>query len=374
VSPALVVCRPLQRELMHTLVPVFEDLLAGWDGEEIITRYDRPTETWMFVGVHSTVLGPAMGGTRMKAYAAPGDGLGDVLRLSQAMTFKQAAAHLPYGGGKAVLAVPSVPPPGSSARREILLRYAALVDSLHGTYVTAADMNTGAPDMDVIGERTKHLLGRSRERGGSGDPAPGTALGVFHGIRSAWRHVSGAAELDGVVVLVQGVGSVGDRLADHLGEAGAQLLIADVDAGRAEKTAERVGGEVIQPDSVIGTACDVFAPCAAGGVLTPETIPRLACRVVAGAANNQLGSGDDAALLARRGILYAPDYVINAGGVIHLAGYETLGWGEAMMQARLAGIGETLAGIFATADADGVTTAEAADRLALERLAAGTSA
>ena len=151
------------------------------------------------------------------------------------------------------------------------------------------------------------------------------------------------------------------------------ICSADVDAGRAEKTAERVGGEVIQPDSAIGTACDVFAPCAAGGVLTPETIPRLACRVVAGAANNQLGSGDDAALLARRGILYAPDYVINAGGVIHLAGYETLGWGEAMMQARLAGIGETLAGIFATADADGVTTAEAADRLALERLAAGTS-
>jgi len=342
-------------------VPVFEDLLAGWDGEEIVTRYDRPTETWMFVGVHSTVLGPAMGGTRIKAYAAPGDGLGDVLRLSQAMTFKQAAARLPYGGGKAVLAVPSVPPPGSSARREILLRYAALVDSLHGTYVTAADMNTGAPDMDVIGERTKHVLGRSRDRGGSGDPAPGTALGVFHGIRSAWRHVTGSAELDGVVVLVQGVGSVGDRLADHLGEAGAHLLLADVDEGRAEKTAERLGGGIIPPDSVIGTACDVFAPCAAGGVLTPETIPRLACRVVAGAANNQLG------------ILYAPDYVINAGGVIHLAGYETLGWDEAMMQARLAGIGETLAGIFATADADGITTAEAADRLALARLAAGAS-
>src|SRR5437899_11982906 len=207
---------------MHTLSSVFEDLLAGWDGEEIVTRYDGPTETWMFVGVHSTVLGPAMGGTRMKAYAAPGDGLGDVLRLCQAMTFKQAAAHLPYGGGKAVLAVPSVPPPGSSARREILLRYAALVDSLHGTYVTAADMNTGAPDMDVIGERTKHVLGRSRERGGSGDPARGTALGVCHGIRSAWRHVSGAAELDGVVVLVQGVGPVGDLTAAHFCGAGSR--------------------------------------------------------------------------------------------------------------------------------------------------------
>ena len=121
----------------------FEDVLADWDGEEVVVRFNEPTQTWMFIGVHSTVLGPAMGGTRMKAYAAPGDGLSDVLRLSQAMTFKQAAAHLPYGGGKAVLAVPTVPPPGSSARREILLRYAALVDSLHGTYVTAADMNTG---------------------------------------------------------------------------------------------------------------------------------------------------------------------------------------------------------------------------------------
>ena len=348
----------------------FEDVLAGWDGEEVVARFDGPTETWMFIGVHSTVLGPAMGGTRMKAYAAPGDGLSDVLRLSQAMTFKQAAAHLPYGGGKAVLAVPTVPPPGSSARREILLRYAALVDSLRGTYVTAADMNTGAPDMDVIGERTTHVLGRSRERGGSGDPAAGTALGVFHGIRAAWRYASGSADLDGTAILVQGAGSVGDRLADHLAEAGADVLIADVDEGRAEKTADRVGGTVVGPESVVGTACDVFAPCAAGSVLTPQTIPRLACRVVAGAANNQLGTSEDAALLAQRGILYAPDYVINAGGVIHLAGYETLGWDEARMRARLAGIGETLAGIFGTADAERITTVEAADRLALARLAA----
>ena len=355
---------------MHTLSSVFEDLLSTWDGEEMVARYDGPTETWMFVGVHSTLLGPAMGGTRMKAYAAPGDGLSDVLRLSQAMTLKQAVADLPYGGGKAVLAVPRVPAPGSSARREVLLRYAALVDSLHGTYVTAADMNTGAADMDVIGERTTHVLGRSRDGGGAGDPASGTALGVFHGIRSAWRHANGSADLDGVAVLVQGVGSVGDRLADHLGEAGATVLVADIDEGRAEKTAQRVGGAAVEPASVIGTASEVFAPCAAGAVLTRETIPRLACRVVAGAANNQLGSEEDAALLAQRGILYAPDYVINAGGVIHLAGYETLGWDEATMHARLAGIGETLAGIFETADTDGITTAEAADRLALARLAA----
>jgi leucine dehydrogenase len=327
----------------------------------------------MFVGVHSTVLGPAMGGTRMKIYTQPEDGLRDVLRLSAAMSYKQAAAGVPYGGGKAVLAVPEVPPPGSSERRTLLLRYAALVDSLHGTYVTAADMNTAAPDMDVIGERTGHVLGRSRERGGAGDPAPGTALGVFHGIRSTWRYVTGSPELSGVRVLIQGVGSVGDRLADHLEEAGAIVLAADVDRARAEKTAERVGGSVIDADDVIGTACDVYTPCATGAVLTSDTIPRLACRVVAGAANNQLGEPDDAALLQQRGILYAPDYVINAGGVIHLAGYETLGWDDAMMQARLAGIGETLLQLYRTSEDEGITTAEAADRLARARIEAGAS-
>jgi glutamate dehydrogenase/leucine dehydrogenase len=352
----------------------FEDLLAAWDGEDAVVRFDGPTGTWMFVGVHSTVLGPAMGGTRMKAYDAPEDGLRDVLRLSAAMSSKQATAGVPYGGGKAVLAVPEVPPPGSSERRELLLRYAALVDSLHGTYVTAADMNTGSSDMDVIGERTTHVLGRSRDHGGSGDPAPGTALGVFHGIRSTWRHVTGSPDLSGVTVLIQGVGSVGDRLADHLAETGASVVAADVDPIRAEKTAERVGGAVVDADAVIGTTSDVFAPCATGAVLTSGTIPKLACRVVAGAANNQLGDPEDAALLQRRGILYAPDYVINAGGVIHLAGYETLGWDDAMMQARLAGIGETLLGLYRTAEDEGITTAEAADRLARARIEAAESA
>jgi leucine dehydrogenase len=349
---------------------VFEDVLARWDGEEVAVRFDEPTRTWMFVGVHSTALGPAMGGTRMKTYPQPEDGLKDVLRLSSAMSYKQAAAGTPYGGGKAVLAVPSVPAPGSSDRRTILLRYAALVDSLGGTYVTAADMNTAAPDMDVIAERTTHVLGRSRDRGGAGDPAPGTALGLFHGIRSTWHHLTGSPDLSGVGVLIQGVGSVGDRLADHLHEAGATVLAADVDPARAEKTAERVGGSVVDADAVIGTVCDVYAPCATGAVLNAETIPKLACRVVAGAANNQLGEPKDAALLAQHGILYAPDYVINAGGVIHLAGYETLGWDDAMMRARLAGIGETLLQLYRTSEDEGITTAEAADRLARARIEA----
>jgi leucine dehydrogenase len=349
---------------------VFDDALRSWDGEEVVIRFDPPSGAWMFVGVHSTVLGPAMGGTRMKPYAAPEEALRDALRLSAAMTMKQAAARLPYGGGKAVIAVSPVPPTGSPERRAVLLRYATLVEALHGTYVTAADMNTAEADMDVIGERTSHVLGRSRGNGGSGDPADGTAVGVFHGIVASCRHAFGTAELGGRTVLVQGAGAVGGRLAELLREAGAAILIADVDRARAARIAETTGGSVVHPDSVIGTPCDVYAPCATGAVLTGGTIPGLACRVVAGAANNQLGDGADAELLRARGILYAPDFVINAGGVLHLAGSETFGWDEAALTAHLAGIGTTLEGIFREADRDGISTTAVAERLAHERIAA----
>ena len=331
-------------------------------------RFDEPSGAWMFVGVHSTVLGPAMGGTRLKAYPAPTDALTDVLRLSGAMTLKQAAAALPYGGGKAVLAVPSVPAPGSPEREALLRRYADIVDALGGTYVTAADMNTGQADMDVVGERTTHVLGRSRERGGSGDPAPSTAVGVFHGIVASLAHAFGSHAVEGRTVLVQGVGAVGGRLAELLTDAGAAVLVSDVDPVRAQAKAEQIGARVIAPDRVVGTVCDVYAPCATGGVLDAAAIPALRCRVVAGAANNQLATAEDAARLRDADILYAPDYVINAGGVIHLAGHETLGWDEAAVAARLAGIGRTLADVFAEADGSGITTAEAADRLARARL------
>jgi leucine dehydrogenase len=349
---------------------MFEELLEAWDGEEVAVRFDRDTGTWMFVCVHDTTLGPGMGGTRVKVYATPHDALADGLRLSAAMTVKQAAADLPYGGGKAVLAVPEVYPAGSSERNEILRRYAALVESLHGTYVTAADMNTGQADMDVIGEVTDHVLGRSPERGGAGDPAVGTAVGVFHAIRATARRAFGTDDLSGRTVLIQGVGAVGGRLADHLRDAGATLVVADLIAQRAEDVAVRTGATVIDDDEVIGAPCDVFAPCATGGVLSEDTIPKLACAVVAGAANNQLATPEDADRLAAAGILYAPDYVVNSGGVIWLAGYETLGWDEARMQARLAGIDGVLSDVFATAERDGITPAAAADRLAADRIAA----
>jgi glutamate dehydrogenase/leucine dehydrogenase len=347
---------------------MFEDLIRGWDGEHVIARFDEPSRTWMLVGVHSTVLGPAMGGTRMKAYRSAGEGLHDVLRLSQAMTMKQAAAGLDFGGGKAVLAVAEVPAPGSPQRRELLLRYGDLVDSLGGSYVTAADMNTGEADLDVIGERTSHVLGRSVACGGSGSSAGATALGVFHGIRATVRRAFGEDDLAGRHVLVQGVGAVGSRLAALLHEAGASLTVADLDGERAATIAESLGAASATTHHVFDTECDVFSPCATGALLSAESIPLLRCRVVAGAANNQLATSWDADRLHARGILYAPDYVINAGGVIHLAGYERLGWDDARMTARLEGIGETLTGLFDRAEREGITPAAAADRLATERI------
>jgi len=349
---------------------VFEELIDGWDGEATCIRHDAATGAWMFVCVHSTVLGPAMGGTRMKVYPSPHDALADGLRLAQAMSMKQAAADLPFGGGKAVLAVPSIPAPGSAERRDLLLRYAGLVDALHGTYVTAADMNTGPADLDVVRERTPHVMGTSPERGGAGDSGEGTAIGVFHAIRASVAHAFGDPSLEGRTVLVQGVGSVGGRLARLLADAGARLVLADVDAPRASALANELGAVTVAAEAAASTPCDVYAPCATGGVLNEETIPRLACRVVAGAANNQLASAEDGVRLADAGILYAPDYVANAGGVIHLAGSETLGWDEGQLAARLAGIGGTLAMVFASAERDGVTPAEAADRLALARIEA----
>lgn len=352
----------------------FDELLAAWDGEEVVVHRDQPTDSWMLIGVHSTVLGPAMGGTRMTSYPRPGDALDDVLRLSDAMTWKQALADVPFGGGKAVVAVRDVPRRGSPERRALLLRYAELIDSLHGTYVTAADMNTGEEDMNTIGERTTHVLGRSRGRGGSGDPGAATALGVFHGIEATIRHVDGTDDLTGRRVLVQGLGSVGSKLAEHLRDAGATLLVADVDATRAERIAGELGATPVPPQEVVATACDVLAPCATGRVLTETTIRHLRCRIVAGAANNQLGVPADGERLRDAGIVYAPDFVINAGGVIHLAGYERLGWDDATMAKRLEAIGDTLEDVYESAARDGISTAAAADRMARARVEAARTA
>jgi leucine dehydrogenase len=282
------------------------------------------------------------------------------------MTLKQAAANLPYGGGKAVLAVDAIPV--GDERRTHFTRYAELVNSMGGTYVTAADMNTGEADMDVVGETSAHVLGRSRAAGGSGDPAPSTAKGVFHGILATARRRFDGRDIAGMRVAIQGVGAVGLPLAELLHDAGADLVLADPNQDRVAATAERLGCETMRPEDVIGAECDVFAPCATGGVIAADSVPKLRCAVVAGAANNQLATSDAAELLRDAGILYAPDFVINAGGVIHLAGHETLGWDAAKMASRLEAIGETLTDVFDAADRDGITTDAAARRLAQARI------
>jgi leucine dehydrogenase len=345
---------------------VLEDLIRSWDGEEVVVRFDEPSGTWMFVCIHSTRRGAAGGGTRMKTYAGPADALADAMRLSAAMTLKMAAVDMPFGGGKAVLAVPASI--GGEERRGLLLRYADLVASLRGTFNTGPDVNTSVADMDVIGERCHYVFCRSEERGGSGDPGPYTARGVFHGIRASVRHVFGSDSLDGRVVLVQGVGDVGAPLAQQLASAGARVLISDVVAEHVRSLAEHIGAEVVPPEEAIGVECDVYAPCALGGTLSAETIPRLRCRVVAGSANNQLDDLDDAERLRTAGILYAPDFVINAGGVLYALGVEHLGWTRDTIAERLAGVGGTLAEIYRRADAEGITTQAAAERLARARL------
>jgi leucine dehydrogenase len=336
----------------------FQQLLTGWDGQQVAVRYDTDFDTWMFIGVHSTADGHSGGGTRMATYNAPEDGLADALKLSAAMTRKFAVCNVSMGGGKAVLAVPSLPT--GDARTELLHRYGDFIASLNGLYATAPDVNTSERDMDTIGERTEHVFCKSVANGGSGSTAPATAVGVFHGIRASVRHALDS-DLDGVKVLVQGFGAVGSLLAQQLQAAGAEVLASDIDPSRID------GFTAVDPADVIGTECDVYAPCALGGTITAETVERLRCRIVAGAANNQLAAPELADRLHERGILYAPDYVINSGGVLHGTGLELLGWDAERLDEALRGLGDTLLELY---DDDARSPVHAAEALVARRRAA----
>jgi leucine dehydrogenase len=336
---------------------VFEELFERWDGEEAVVRYDHESGAWMFVCVHSTVLGPAGGGTRMRVYPSPLDGLADAMRLSRAMTVKMAGANLERGGGKAVLAVPELP--SGEPRRALLRRYGDLVASLGGTYRTAGDMNISPADLDVVRERCEWVYGTT---GGGGNSARGTAIAVHAGLQASTEHVFGSPDLRGRSVLVQGAGAVGADLIRLLQADGAEVLVSDVDDDRARAT----GATVVPPGNVYGTECDVYSPCAIGGTLNGGTIQRLRCRIVGGSANNQLAEPEDAHRLHERGILYAPDFIINAGGVIQLVGLEDRGWDEDELQRNLRAVGDTLREIYRR----GGDPADAAEALAAERIAA----
>lgn len=343
-----------------------ERVIEGWNGEQVVVRFDAPTRSWIFICIHSRRLGPAAGGTRMKVYGSTADALRDGTRLAEGMTVKMAAAGFSFGGGKCVVAVPALLQ--GAERDELFRRYAETVASLGGSFWTGCDMNTTPSDLDVMAERCRYVFGRSVANGGSGEPGPITARGVFYGIRATIEHAFGAPSLEGRTALVQGVGSVGARLAELLSKAGAEVLVSDLAADRAAELAERVEARVVPPEHALATECDLYAPCATGGTLSAETIPQLRCRVVAGSANNQLATPADADRLRERGILYAPDFVINAGGVFHNVGIEALGWDDAGVERALQGIGDTLTTVFQRSEAEGVSTAHAAVALAQSRL------
>lgn len=345
-----------------------EDLITSWDGETVATHRDRATGTLMFICVHSTRLGPAAGGTRMKHYAAPADALRDCMRLAEAMSLKFASVQFPHGGGKAVISLPGPEIPQGDARRRLMREYGAFVDSLGGLYSAAPDMNTSSADMDVIGEVTSHVFCRSEGAGGAGDTAPDTAVGVLHGIRAVSRYAFGSDDLSRRTVLVQGAGGVGGHLIDLLQEADATVIAADVDPRRSESLREK-GVRTVPAGEALTTPCDVLSPCAVGGVLNERTIPGLQCRAIAGGANNQLEGPADGERLRSRGIPYAPDFVINAGGVLHGGGLEELHWTRGELDSRLAAIGDAVYAILERAERDGISTDAAARRIAMARLA-----
>lgn len=339
------------------------------DHETVAFCRDAASGLSAIIAVHDTRLGPAIGGCRMWPYATPHDALTDALRLSRGMTYKNALAGLDNGGGKAVI----IADPKTDKTPALLRAFGAHVDRLGGVYRTAEDVGITAEDMEVVGTVTEFALGT--EKTGLGDPSPYTALGVFSGIRAALRHRFATDALSGLTVCVKGLGNVGYRLCGHLHAAGARLIVSDVFAPAVDRAVAAFGAAMIAPDDAHAADCDVFAPCALGGGLNQHTIPDIRAGIVAGAANNQLAADADGERLTARGILYAPDYVINAGGVISIALADP-NTSAAAMRNRVSTIGDTLAEIFARADATASPTNRIADSIAEERLnaAGGTPA
>ncbi|HKP60936.1 MAG TPA: Glu/Leu/Phe/Val dehydrogenase dimerization domain-containing protein [Polyangiales bacterium] len=293
---------------------IFDSMSTYGYGEAHLVR-DEQVRLRAVVAIHDSRRGPALGGCRFVSYMNEEAAVTDALRLARAMTFKAALAGLPHGGGKSVILAPS----GEFDRPALLTRFAAFVDALGGRYITAEDAGTSLSDMELMRARTKHVVGLPVERGGSGDPSPFTALGVRRGIEACVELALGKRGLEGVHVAVQGVGNVGYHLCKELSAAGARITCSDVREELAERAGKEFGAKVVPAAEIHRVACDVYAPCALGGAINDRTLPQLQCKIVAGAANNQLASDDCGNILHSRGVLYAPDYAINAGGLINVA-------------------------------------------------------
>jgi len=341
------------------------------EGYEMVKMAEDPAVGFRaIIAVHDTSLGRALGGCRMWPYASMEEGLKDVLRLARGMTYKSAVARTGLGGGKSVLF-------GDSATERTAERFRAMgefVESFGGKYITAEDVGTSVADMEWIREKTQWVTGRSREDGGSGDPSPYTALGTFLGIRAYVEETLKKDDLQGVRVAIQGVGHVGIYLGQKLRDAGCVLTICDINREKVEAAAKELGASVCDPDEVYSRDVDVYAPCALGAVVNDKTIPEFKCRIIAGAANNVLAEPRHGDELRQRRIRYAPDYVINAGGVINVA-CEFLpgGYDEAVSLKKIDGIYDTLKAILRISDEKDISTAVAANHLAEEILAEAKS-
>ena len=343
------------------------DRMDAEDHEQVVFCADRAAGLKALIAIHDTTLGPALGGIRMRAYASEAEAVTDALRLAQAMTFKAALAGLDYGGGKAVVIGDH-----TTTQREALFRaLGRAIESLAGRYIPTEDMGTTTADIEWVRKESRFGVGRDEVFGGGGDPSPMTAWGVFCGLRACLEEVWGTAEFHGRTVAVQGLGKVGYALARYLHEARAHLIVADVDSARTQKAAAELQARVVEAEEILTQQCDLLAPCAAGGIFNRDTIPHLRCRIIGGGANNQLLTAEDGDALHAQGLLYAPDFAINAGGLINVA--DELGPGgyrRERAKAKTETVYSTLKTIFAEAKRRGVPPHRLAVTLAQERLQA----
>jgi leucine dehydrogenase len=340
------------------------DIVTTDGFEQVAYFHDQATGLRAIVAIHSTALGPSLGGTRFYPYASEDDALVDVCRLARSMTYKHAVCGNDLGGGKAVI----IGDPATMRSEALLRAYGRFVEGLSGRYITAEDVGTTQADMDLIHRETPHVTGVSMSLGGSGDPSPATAWGVLWAMKAVAERLWGSPSLAGRHVCVSGVGKVGSALVAHLADEGAKVTVSDVRKEAAELAVDQFGAVAVGPEAAHTVACDIFSPCALGSVLNSTTIPELRCDAVVGSANNQLASPADAERLRHRGVVYAPDFVANAGGVVNIA-EEPHGYDHTRAYERITSIHDTLLQVFDRADVDGITTAAAADRLAEERIA-----
>ena len=349
---------------LHKIDPVFGQVSFD-NHEQIVFCNDKDTGLKAIIGIHNTVLGPALGGTRMWKYSNEWEALNDVLRLSRGMTYKSAISGLNLGGGKAVI----IGNAKEDKTPEMMIKFGQFIHSLSGKYITAEDVGTTTPDMDLIRTVTPYVTGISESLGGSGNPSPVTAYGVYMGMKAAAKYQFGSDNLSGKKVLVQGIGHVGETLVDYLSKEGALVEITDINQQRVEEVAAKYSAKIFNGADLYSADVDIYAPCALGATINDDTIYKLNAKVIAGAANNQLANEEiHGKILQERGILYAPDFLINAGGIINVYG-EIVKYGKEEAMRRTENIFNTATDIFNLADEKGMTTYQAALAIAEKRIA-----